>query len=142
MRGSNEQDEQRKKEESRKKSNNITSVVNIHRTRIIPHRIHKSTGSAEWDLSGTGPNSYIWLKILSSPPSIIPPTPFRIHNFAINSAARSAAIIIPICGFTVNGATIDPSTTCRFFIPTTTVFASTHDPNRQELDQWFTCPRA
>lgn len=33
------------------------------------------------------------------------------NSFPINSEARSAAIIIPICGLTVKGATMDPSTT-------------------------------
>ncbi len=63
-------------------------------------------------------------------------------NFVISSQALSAATMIPNCGFTVKGATIEPSTTCRFFIPITVVFVSTHVPKRQELDQWFTCPSA
>ena len=58
----------------------------------------------------------------------------------INTAALSAAIIMPICGLTVNGSTMDASTTFRFAIPMTVVFASTHCPIRHELDQWLTSP--
>ncbi len=63
-------------------------------------------------------------------------------NLEINSHALSAATMIPNCGLTVKGATIEPSTTCRFFMPITVVFVSTHVPKRQELDQWFTSPSA
>lgn len=51
----------------------------------------------------------------------------------INSAALSAAIMTPICGLTVSGATMLPSTTCRFRMPITLAdSASTHAPSLHE----------
>lgn len=56
-------------------------------------------------------------------------------SLLICSHAFSAAIITPICGFTVSGATILASTTCKFFIPMTVVLTSTQAPILQELLQ-------
>ena len=64
-------------------------------------------------------------------------TPFYVdhNNDVINSTALSAATMTPNCGFTVNGFKILASTTCRFSIPITVVFVSTHSPSLQLLLQ-------